>query len=326
MSDHRPDHSTLRRIYEEILPLFQAAAAGEWAWFDNPAIESVEAGGPVAPDACPPRIQGDVRCWQVVQWRSRADRKPTCLPIACPECAVWQSARPTLVEELGEAFNSLMYRLGRLDQSLEQAAALTRHLAGEWEELELENRAIRENMSRDALTGLYNRQQLDRDLDAAIALSDRRHRPVTVAMFDIDHFKDFNDTYGHIEGDRVLAQCGRLLDETTRAEDRCYRYGGEEFAILFLDTPLPLAQGICERLRRRFAQLSFTVTDERGMETRVHKTISGGMAQYRPGMNRQELLSLADQALYAAKRAGRNRVMYTDTCEPLQHPVPVPEG
>jgi len=313
MAEQAPDHSTLRRIYEEILPLFRKAAIGQWVYFQNPEVERMEQGHPQVPDTCPPRMQGDVRCWQLVE--GDVSGAGSCLPVACRECAVWKAARPTLVEELGEAFNSLMFRLCRQDESLTRAASLTRDLAAQWEGLELENRAIRESMSRDSLTGLLNRQQLDLDLVAAVASRGRRQRPLTLAMFDIDHFKDFNDTYGHPEGDKVLAACGRLLEETTRQEDRCYRYGGEEFVVLFQDTPLPVAQGIAERLRRRFAQLGFRISCADGQSRRENKTISGGLAQYVPGMEPIRLVALADAALYEAKHQGRNRIVVATTVE-----------
>ncbi len=304
MTEQDRDHSVLRRIYEEILPLLQRAAAGEWVYYQNPALQGMDEWGHLAPESCPARLEGDVRCWQ----RLQVDHSLRCLPVECHECAVWKAARPTMVEELGEALNSIMYRLCRRDETLARAVDLTRDLASQWEDLELENRAIKESMARDALTGLFNRQQLDLTLKEAIARRQGRQRPLTVAMFDIDHFKEFNDNYGHPQGDRVLAACGRLMEETTRVEDLCFRYGGEEFVVIFQDTPISVAKGIAERLRRRFARLRFEVTGQDGMPSKVGRTISGGLAAYSGDMDAEQLLAAADAALYEAKRSGRNRI------------------
>ena len=138
------------------------------------------------------------------------------------------------------------------------------------------------------------------------AKSIRYHRPLSVILFDIDWFKDINDTYGHSIGDQTLTQIGKLLLEKGRQTDMAARYGGEEFVILLTETEHADAKTVAERLRKLMEE-----SPVQSLKGDIHFTASFGVAgigENAPSETLDRLISLADQALYEAKRTGRNRV------------------
>jgi diguanylate cyclase (GGDEF)-like protein len=152
----------------------------------------------------------------------------------------------------------------------------------------------------DPLTGLPNRRALDDCLQAALAAAHRHSEAVSVALIDVDHFKRINDRCGHAMGDRVLVQLGHRLAADLRASDRLGRWGGEEFLLISGHTPLPAALELADRLRASVAAFAFGHGDP--------VTVSVGVAQVRQGDDADTLLQRADEALYRAKDAGRDRV------------------
>ena len=164
---------------------------------------------------------------------------------------------------------------------------------------------LHEQAIRDPLTGLFNRQYLDETLEREIRRSQRIRAPLAVVMLDIDHFKIFNDTYGHAAGDEVLKTLGKILRDTVRASDVACRYGGEEFVVVLLDADLaaaiPSVERICGEINRRRCVY-------RAQPLPAIK-VSAGIAQYPVhGTSVEALLSAADEAMYAAKKAGRDRI------------------
>ena len=147
----------------------------------------------------------------------------------------------------------------------------------------------------DPLTRVSNRRCLDETLDSMFALMERYEEPFSLAIFDIDHFKQVNDKKGHLFGDRTLQAVARILDETVRDTDIVARYGGEEFVVVMPHTTLDNACHFAQRVRTT-------------IESTLSLTISGGVAMAAEGDNAQSLLSRADAALYGAKAAGRNCV------------------
>jgi diguanylate cyclase (GGDEF)-like protein len=155
-------------------------------------------------------------------------------------------------------------------------------------------------MLTDPLTGVGNRRLLRLRLADEILRADRFRRGLTAVFFDLDHFKRINDSYGHDVGDAVLIQVAASLGANLRQSDLVARYGGEEFVILLAETRLDEALTLVERMRNAVAELKIP-----GLPGRI--TLSAGLAQWREDEHGDALLRRADQALYRAKEAGRNR-------------------
>ena len=163
----------------------------------------------------------------------------------------------------------------------------------------LYNRAI-----TDGLTELYTKRHLFNELPVYMEISRRHKTKLSFVMFDIDHFKQVNDTYGHLTGDIVLKDVSETLKQTLRATSTAYRYGGEEIAIILPLSSKEDAHTFAERLRKKIESQSFT--SEAGQKLKV--TISLGVAEYHTEMTDfKELISQADTALYQAKQGGRNQ-------------------
>jgi diguanylate cyclase (GGDEF)-like protein len=156
--------------------------------------------------------------------------------------------------------------------------------------------------STDALTGLLNRHALYQIIEREIARSKRSQKPFSIIIFDIDHFKEVNDIYGHNEGDFVLAELSKLICHATREVDSAGRWGGEEFILLLPETNRDTAQTLAERLR--------TLIENNSFGEKVDKvTASFGITEYKAGDNLENILKQADDALYQAKEGGRNKVV-----------------
>ena len=182
---------------------------------------------------------------------------------------------------------------------------ITKHYALALANLRLRE-ALRLEAIRDPLTNLYNRRYMEESLERETQRAKRRNTPVSILMFDIDHFKRLNDTYGHEAGDVVLKQIGDLFRKYTRPEDVACRYGGEEFLLILPETPL-------ETVLQRAEELRLTIKDRLRIpwnDTTLSITISVGVTAFpNHGVNVKEIVSAADTALYQAKRQGRDQVV-----------------
>jgi len=174
--------------------------------------------------------------------------------------------------------------------------------------------ALRQSESRymelsikDDLTGLYNQRHFYHLLHAEIERAERYGRPLSLLLIDIDDFKRFNDTYGHMEGDRVLERIGATIQRCVRRTDWAFRYGGEEFTIFMPETPGDPARVVAERIRTEFRAERFRPSPGR----EEFKTVSIGIAQYQSGEELKEFISRADRNMYEAKRLGKDRVYST---------------
>jgi diguanylate cyclase (GGDEF)-like protein len=164
----------------------------------------------------------------------------------------------------------------------------------------LENQSI-----RDSLTGLFNRHFMQISLERELSRAARRKQTLAVFMMDLDHFKKFNDTYGHAAGDTVLKAVSEIFRSSIRTEDIACRYGGEEFTIMMPDVTQAVAIERAESIRRAVASLRVPLDKENYAEF----SISIGLALYpEDGETADLLLRRADLALYRAKRSGRNQV------------------
>ncbi len=166
---------------------------------------------------------------------------------------------------------------------------------------------LNEQATTDGLTGLLNKRFfIQHELAQRINRAEREARPLSVFIFDIDHFKNYNDTNGHPAGDELLRGLGEILRQSLRPGDACCRYGGEEFVVAMSDVQAEEALRVADRLRSLIAAHAFP---HEASQPTGDVTISGGVASFpRDGTSAQELIRHADLALYEAKRAGRNRV------------------
>lgn len=163
----------------------------------------------------------------------------------------------------------------------------------------------------DGMTGLLNHKEFHRRLAEEFSRAQRHQRPLTLLMIDVDHFKKFNDAYGHPQGDKLLKLVSEAIKESVRQSDVVARYGGEEFAVLLVETPLPEATALGWRIQKRISELGPEVIRFlTGVDGTV--TVSIGAAAYPDdAATAGDLVYLADQMLYKAKERGRNRVCTT---------------
>lgn len=200
---------------------------------------------------------------------------------------------PTIVQDLAHEFARLLHQARRFEKAKEEAL-------------------------KDELTGLGNRRLFERTLKTYIDTAREQRFPFSVLLFDVDHFKRFNDQWGHETGDRVLKLVADLLKRVFRTDDVVCRIGGEEFAVLLCDqrsqgrdsNPPREARIFGERLQREAERLS---EDPSALGLLAKISLSGGVATFPwDAQSAEDLLREADNALYAAKRAGRNRIYFAD--------------
>ena len=204
--------------------------------------------------------------------------------------------REQLIEHIAQGVEKFQLRIEK--QALAEELAEKNRLLAESNE-ELKNLA-----SRDQMTGLYNHAEFQRSLERQIKLFRRDKQPFCLVMGDIDNFKRVNDTHGHPAGDAVIKTIAQILLTALREEvDTSFRYGGEEFAIIMRNTTEEPGHRVMSRLIARVAQTSVPIA---GGELTV--TMSLGVGEYHPTLSGAELLERVDQALYAAKHGGKNRV------------------
>ncbi len=159
----------------------------------------------------------------------------------------------------------------------------------------------------DGLTGLYNHSAIVAKLEQEVQRSTRYGSALSILIFDVDDFKEVNDTYGHLAGDAVLADIGKLLKGGVRSIDSLGRYGGEEFLAILPETEAESAVAIGDRLRQKIGSHAFTFDDKK-----INLSVSCGVAIYREGRDTSALIRLADQNLYTAKSDGKNMVYYDE--------------
>ncbi len=265
---------------------------------------------------------------QVLAWSSRAKEATTrsqligfahmapreaigaaCLSIAegaPPRHASHGLARIMLpVDAAGEGLHaSVCFAPGRGDELDHHALDLMLgHLAALWRTV-LRQEELERAAGHDALTGLPNRRTFESELRRRVAVSKRRDLGFTLAMVDLDHFKDVNDSFGHPEGDAVLRRVGEAIRQVLRGSDRIYRLGGEEFAVLLETTDPDGVADLLDRARQAVRSLAIEPGDGHALSASIGWAVFPADAD-----DRAELVSTADAALYRAKTAGRDRVI-----------------
>lgn len=165
---------------------------------------------------------------------------------------------------------------------------------------------VRREAYTDSLTGIANRKAFETEIIRIAQESDEAEKVFSLLLMDIDHFKSFNDNFGHQVGDQVLKLVSKTLIDGVKGRDLASRYGGEEFAIILPETGMKEAIGLAEQLRR--AVETKEVINRNTGESMGRITISGGVAEYKKGEDLEDLISRADYALYTAKHNGRNQI------------------
>ncbi|MEJ2285477.1 MAG: diguanylate cyclase [Desulfobacterales bacterium] len=163
----------------------------------------------------------------------------------------------------------------------------------------------------DGLTKLYNSRSFYTQLETEVDRFNRYKHPLALLLLDLDHFKDYNDSYGHLEGDKVLVRFSQIIKSCLRANDTAYRYGGEEFTVILPETGGEEAGLVAQRIRAALENERFAPIN--GKEVKI--TISIGVTEYQPKEELSSFIQRADRAMYRSKQKGRNLVsaLYADT-------------
>jgi diguanylate cyclase (GGDEF)-like protein len=212
---------------------------------------------------------------------------------------------PSLIFQTTEGINqALQQRKERFEEHMQEIGQTLRNLRTDLLE-------TRRKLEVDPLTQIYNRGAFDNTLQRYIDLSSFAGQSLVLVMFDLDHFKMINDTYGHPVGDRVLkATASTILRAFPRKSDFVARYGGEEFAVLLLDADAQAAARLVERLLENIRRIKTTVAE--GSSEEISITCSAGIAEYCPGETDEQFIKRADHALYRAKNEGRDRFIFNE--------------
>jgi diguanylate cyclase (GGDEF)-like protein len=164
----------------------------------------------------------------------------------------------------------------------------------------------------DGLTKLYNSRYFYKQLDSEVDRSKRYNHPLSLLFLDIDHFKHYNDTYGHLEGDKVLARIGKAIKSCLRKMDTAYRYGGEEFTVILPETSRGEVMTVAKRIKDAMENEKFSPRSGKSISI----TISIGATEYCPGERISTFVQRADKAMYLSKQRGRNQIstLFSDEC------------
>jgi diguanylate cyclase (GGDEF)-like protein len=219
------------------------------------------------------------------------------------------------LEEMGESFNEMARQIQEQTQTLErQVEVRTSELQSVNDELEAAVSQLEEQARTDGLTGLQNHRSFQEALTREVQRSERYGQPLSLMMIDVDHFKDYNDTHGHPAGDDVLRTLAQVFEQTLRSTDVVARYGGEEFAVLVINSTIESAARVGAKIIAAVRAQEFSGEDLSQPGGKV--TISIGVACYPDHADGSKpLLEAADQALYAAKHKGRDRLCEATSLE-----------
>ncbi|TAK91773.1 MAG: GGDEF domain-containing protein [Burkholderiaceae bacterium] len=208
-----------------------------------------------------------------------------------------------LVENLMNDTRTIQAEMVRSHDELKIARKQVQEYEQRVADLQTALQTLSELISHDSLTNTLNRRGMEQLFEIEVARCDRRQKPLSLAMLDIDNFKQLNDLLGHQAGDQALAHLSTILRQVVRPTDAVARYGGEEFVIILPETSLQEAERVIVRVQRELTKRFFLHNNEK-----VLITFSAGVSMLIAGESRDDLIKRADQAMYQAKRAGKNRV------------------
>lgn len=209
-------------------------------------------------------------------------------------------------DEIARETQKVMENTRSTEQSQRNFDAQMSGMMEEMQTLRQQLEQVREESLTDALTGLANRKAFDQKLDQMIDLNAQHESPFSLVIGDIDHFKKFNDTYGHLVGDKVLQYVAKKIKSCIKGKDMAARFGGEEFVLILPETDLAGAEIVAEQVRAEVSRSNLTDNAKNVDYGKI--TISLGVGEFQQNELSQELLKRADQALYLAKENGRNRI------------------
>lgn len=218
--------------------------------------------------------------------------------------------KPLSVEQLHSAVDKVVAETKKIAHRNQELQEQLQKSSEQMSVMQEDLTRVQKETLTDALTGVGNRKHLSNELKRMVIDAEEQKSPVSLLMVDIDHFKKFNDTHGHLVGDQVLKLVSRTLVENLKGKDCVARYGGEEFVILLPQTKLMDAQRVADALRTSISQKKIIRRDTNTTLGQV--TVSVGVAQYHTGEMLSQFLKRADAGLYLAKAAGRNRVVVQD--------------
>jgi diguanylate cyclase (GGDEF)-like protein len=196
-------------------------------------------------------------------------------------------------------YMAVRHDITELEETKEQLRSINQAMKNKVDELHSMTSSLEEQANIDKLTGIYNRDKFEESFSFLIKDSHKRDRKLSLLLFDIDHFKDINDTYGHQTGDSVLKELTELISANIKTSDVFARWGGEEFVILLPDTDLDGSYLFAEKLRKLVKAHDFTVIGR--------MSVSFGVGELTEYENKTTLFEKVDKALYQAKNKGRNR-------------------
>ncbi len=204
-------------------------------------------------------------------------------------------------EAIGQGADDFVFKPFKLEELLLRLQRVLRE-RGLTEERDLMLRQLKELAITDGLTKLYNSRHFYYQLENEINRYNRYGHPLSLLLIDIDHFKNYNDRYGHLEGDKILRETAQQIVSCLRTLDSAYRYGGEEFTVILPETEAEAADHVAQRILLIIENTFRSDPDKSAI------TVSIGLTQYSKGDSLTEFIRRADQAMYMAKAAGRNRI------------------
>lgn len=215
-------------------------------------------------------------------------------------------AQADSIEDLGKVVSSIVQDTKKMVEKNQELELQLVNSSKQVTELRKNLDNVKKEAMTDGLTGLSNRKAFDKAIRDHVEEAENLGIPLILMMLDIDHFKKFNDTYGHQVGDQVLRLVARTLTDNVKGRDTAARYGGEEFAILLPETTLAGGIKVADVLRKSVETKE--VINKTSNETLGRITLSVGVAEYKSGESISDFIERADAALYSAKKGGRNRV------------------